>query len=159
MDDSGSGHAGAADEDVDGPPLRGDGGEHEVDRVVRGDAGRQLVPRGVERSELAWTILGFADDDAAMTERRLKQANLVGPAGYISMEDGAVGGFVQRAVQGLVVRRPHGQRGRQVHIAGQQGVNHAQDPYQTQYTQTYQYAQRARLHLFRLHLLRPARGP
>jgi hypothetical protein len=27
---------------------------------------------------------------------RLKQANLVGAAGYVSMEDGAVGGFVQR---------------------------------------------------------------
>jgi len=62
---------------------------------------RQLIPRGVDRSELVWTILGFADDDAAMTERRLKQANLVGPAGYISMEDGAVGGFVQRAVRGI----------------------------------------------------------
>jgi terephthalate 1,2-dioxygenase oxygenase component alpha subunit len=61
---------------------------------------RQLLPRGVDRSELVWTILGFEDDDAAMTERRLKQANLVGPAGYISMEDGAVGGFVQRAVCG-----------------------------------------------------------
>jgi anthranilate 1,2-dioxygenase large subunit len=61
---------------------------------------RQLLPRGVDRSELVWTILGFKDDDAAMTERRLKQANLVGPAGYISMEDGAVGGFVQRAVCG-----------------------------------------------------------
>jgi terephthalate 1,2-dioxygenase oxygenase component alpha subunit len=59
---------------------------------------RQLLPRGIDRSELVWTILGFVDDDAAMTERRLKQANLVGPAGYISMEDGAVGGFVQRAV-------------------------------------------------------------
>ena len=62
---------------------------------------RQLLPRGVDRSELVWTILGFEDDDNAMTERRLKQANLVGPAGYISMEDGAVGGFVQRAVLGL----------------------------------------------------------
>jgi hypothetical protein len=29
---------------------------------------------------------------------RLKQFNLVGPAGYVSMEDGAVGGFVQRGV-------------------------------------------------------------
>jgi anthranilate 1,2-dioxygenase large subunit len=48
-----------------------------------------------------WTIIGFEDDDAGMTERRLKQANLVGPAGYISMEDGAVGGFVQRAVRGV----------------------------------------------------------
>ena len=34
-----------------------------------------------------------------MTERRLKQANLVGPAGYISMEDGAATAFVQRGVQ------------------------------------------------------------
>ena len=62
---------------------------------------RQLLPRGVDRSELVWTLLGFEDDDAAMTERRLKQANLVGPAGYISMEDGAVGGFIQRAIGGM----------------------------------------------------------
>ena len=47
-----------------------------------------------------WTYLGFEEDDAAMTERRLQQANLVGPAGYVSMEDGAVGGFVQRAIKG-----------------------------------------------------------
>jgi len=31
---------------------------------------------------------------------RMKQANLVGPAGYISMEDGCVGGFVQRGIAG-----------------------------------------------------------
>jgi anthranilate 1,2-dioxygenase large subunit/terephthalate 1,2-dioxygenase oxygenase component alpha subunit len=29
---------------------------------------------------------------------RLKQANFIGPAGFVSMEDGAVGGFVQRGV-------------------------------------------------------------
>jgi anthranilate 1,2-dioxygenase large subunit/terephthalate 1,2-dioxygenase oxygenase component alpha subunit len=61
---------------------------------------RQLTPCAVDRSELAWTLLGFADDDAEMTQRRLRQANLVGPAGYISLEDGAVGGFVQRALRG-----------------------------------------------------------
>ena len=33
-----------------------------------------------------------------MTERRLRQGNLVGPAGYIALEDGCVGGFVQRAL-------------------------------------------------------------
>jgi anthranilate 1,2-dioxygenase large subunit/terephthalate 1,2-dioxygenase oxygenase component alpha subunit len=59
---------------------------------------RRLVPRGLEQSELVWTCFGFADDDEAMTERRLRQANLIGPAGYISMEDGAAPGFVQRAV-------------------------------------------------------------
>src|SRR3954468_14635801 len=59
---------------------------------------RRLVPQGVAQSELVWTCFGFADDDAQMTERRLRLANLIGPAGYISMEDGAAPGFVQRAV-------------------------------------------------------------
>jgi phenylpropionate dioxygenase-like ring-hydroxylating dioxygenase large terminal subunit len=59
---------------------------------------RRLVPRGLEQSELVWTCFGFETDDEAMTERRLRQANLIGPAGYISMEDGAAPGFVQRAV-------------------------------------------------------------
>jgi len=59
---------------------------------------RVLRPRGVGRSELEWIHLGFADDDEAMTERRLRQGNLIGAAGYISMEDGCVGGFVQRAL-------------------------------------------------------------
>ena len=63
-------------------------------------AARQVVPKGVYRTELHWTLFGFADDDEAMTRRRLLQANLVGPAGYISMEDGAATGFVQRGVAG-----------------------------------------------------------
>jgi anthranilate 1,2-dioxygenase large subunit/terephthalate 1,2-dioxygenase oxygenase component alpha subunit len=67
-------------------------------------AARQLVPKGTERTELHWTLFGFADDDAAMTRRRLMQANLVGPAGYISMEDGAATGFVQRGVAGSADR-------------------------------------------------------
>ena len=60
---------------------------------------RVLRPRGLERSELDWIHLGFDDDDEAMTERRLRQGNLVGAAGFISMEDGCVGGFVQRALR------------------------------------------------------------
>jgi phenylpropionate dioxygenase-like ring-hydroxylating dioxygenase large terminal subunit len=63
-------------------------------------AARQVVPKGIDRTELHWTLFGFDDDDAAMTRRRLLQANLVGPAGYISMEDGAATGFVQRGVAG-----------------------------------------------------------
>ena len=58
---------------------------------------RRLVPQGLEKTELVWTCFGFTTDDEAMTERRLRQANLIGPAGYISMEDGAAPGFVQRA--------------------------------------------------------------
>jgi phenylpropionate dioxygenase-like ring-hydroxylating dioxygenase large terminal subunit len=59
---------------------------------------RRLTPQGLQKTELVWTCFGFADDDEAMTQRRLYQANLIGPAGYISMEDGAAPGFVQRAV-------------------------------------------------------------
>ena len=59
---------------------------------------RQILPRGVGQMDLNWTYLGFADDTPEMRKRRLKQANLVGPAGFVSMEDGCVGGFVQRGV-------------------------------------------------------------
>lgn len=61
---------------------------------------RQVLPKGVGRAELNWTYLGYADDTPEQLRVRLKQANLVGPAGFISMEDGAVGGFVQRGIAG-----------------------------------------------------------
>ena len=61
---------------------------------------RQLLPKGSDRCELNWTYLGFEDDTPEQLRVRLKQCNLVGPAGYISMEDGAVGGFVQRGIAG-----------------------------------------------------------
>ena len=61
---------------------------------------RQIVPKGPEQTDLNWTILGFEDDTPEQREIRLTQANLVGPAGFISMEDGCVGGFVQRGVAG-----------------------------------------------------------
>jgi phenylpropionate dioxygenase-like ring-hydroxylating dioxygenase large terminal subunit len=61
---------------------------------------RQVLPKGLERTELNWTYLGYVDDTPAERRMRLKQSNLVGPAGFISMEDGAVGGFVQRGIAG-----------------------------------------------------------
>ncbi|HMB32950.1 MAG TPA: aromatic ring-hydroxylating dioxygenase subunit alpha [Methylomirabilota bacterium] len=57
---------------------------------------RQVLPKGPESMELHWTYFGFADDAPEMHARRLRQLNLVGPAGYVSMEDGCVGGFVRR---------------------------------------------------------------
>jgi len=74
---------------------------------------RVVRPRGVDKTELEWIHLGFDSDDDAMTERRLRQGNLIGAAGYIAMEDGCVGGFVQRALQynddgaGLVMMGGH----------------------------------------------------
>jgi phenylpropionate dioxygenase-like ring-hydroxylating dioxygenase large terminal subunit len=57
---------------------------------------RRIVPKGLETTELIWTAFGFEDDSPELTEMRLRQANLIGPAGYVSMEDGAAPGFVQR---------------------------------------------------------------
>jgi anthranilate 1,2-dioxygenase large subunit/terephthalate 1,2-dioxygenase oxygenase component alpha subunit len=59
---------------------------------------RQIVPRGVDKMDLNWTYFGFADDTPELRAMRLKQCNLAGPAGFVSMEDGAVGGFVQRGI-------------------------------------------------------------
>jgi phenylpropionate dioxygenase-like ring-hydroxylating dioxygenase large terminal subunit len=59
---------------------------------------RQILPTGVESTDLHWAYVGFKDDTPELRKMRLKQSNLVGPAGFVSMEDGAVGGFVQRGV-------------------------------------------------------------
>lgn len=61
---------------------------------------RQVLPKGQDRTELNWTYIGYADDTPEQRSVRLKQLNLVGPAGFISMEDGAVGNFVQRGIAG-----------------------------------------------------------
>ena len=61
---------------------------------------RQILPTGTEKTVLNWTYLGYADDTPEMRRMRLKQLNLTGSAGFISMEDGAVGGFVQRGIAG-----------------------------------------------------------
>jgi phenylpropionate dioxygenase-like ring-hydroxylating dioxygenase large terminal subunit len=71
-----------------------------IQQIQNSLAVRQVIPRGVEETEIRWTHFGFVDDDADMLALRLKQSNMVGPAGYISMEDGAVGAFVQRAITG-----------------------------------------------------------
>jgi len=58
---------------------------------------RRVQPTGVDSTQLHWTYLGFEEDTPEERKVRLKQANLVGPGGYVSMEDGCIGGFVQRA--------------------------------------------------------------
>lgn len=70
-----------------------------VQQILNTIAVRQMVLRGVDSCELIWTILGFEDDDESMIELRRKVNNLVGPAGFISMEDGCIGGFVQQGAK------------------------------------------------------------
>ena len=61
---------------------------------------RQILPRGTDQTALLWTYLGFDTDTPEQRRSRLKQSNLIGPAGYVSMEDGFVGNLVQRGVAG-----------------------------------------------------------
>jgi len=57
---------------------------------------RQLLPKGPDAFELVFHFFGYADDTPALRKLRIKQANLVGPAGYISMEDTEATELVQR---------------------------------------------------------------
>ncbi len=61
---------------------------------------RQVVPQGPGRTELHWTFFGYQDDDEALREMRMKQSNLIGPAGYVSIDDGVIGEYVQRGIAG-----------------------------------------------------------
>jgi anthranilate 1,2-dioxygenase large subunit/terephthalate 1,2-dioxygenase oxygenase component alpha subunit len=61
---------------------------------------RRIVPLGLDKTELVWTMFGFEDDTPELHELRMMQSNLIGPGGFISMEDGAATGFVQRGSRG-----------------------------------------------------------
>ncbi len=51
---------------------------------------RQIQPRDPSSFELSWTFFGYADDDEAMTTRRLRQANLMSASGLVSGDDSEV---------------------------------------------------------------------
>ena len=69
-----------------------------VQQIQNALAVRVLVPRGVGKSELFWTLFGYETDTPEQQRTRVRLSNLVGPAGLVSMEDGIVGNFVQRAI-------------------------------------------------------------
>lgn len=60
---------------------------------------RQIQPSGHGAFDFVWTHFGFEDDDDAMTQRRLRQANLFGPAGFVSADDGEVIEFSQQGFE------------------------------------------------------------
>ena len=71
-----------------------------IQQQVNSLSTRHIVPRGEGEFDFVWTHFGFADDTPEMTRRRLRQANLFGPAGFVSADDGEVielsqGGFKQ----------------------------------------------------------------
>jgi salicylate 5-hydroxylase large subunit len=66
-----------------------------IQQQVNSLSTRHIVPRGVGEFDFVWTHFGFADDTPEMTRRRLRQANLFGPAGFVSADDGEVIEFSQ----------------------------------------------------------------
>lgn len=67
-----------------------------VQQQINSLSTRHIIPRGPETFDFVWTHFGFAGDDDEMTRRRLRQANLFGPAGYVSADDGEVIELSQR---------------------------------------------------------------
>jgi phenylpropionate dioxygenase-like ring-hydroxylating dioxygenase large terminal subunit len=58
---------------------------------------RRIRPLGVGEFEVEFILVGYQDDDDAMIAHRVNQANMVGPSGLISMEDGEALELVTRA--------------------------------------------------------------
>jgi anthranilate 1,2-dioxygenase large subunit len=71
-----------------------------IHQISNSLATRQLRTLGPDAFELHWTLFGYVDDTREMTDHRLLQANMVGPAGFISMEDGEAIEITHRASRG-----------------------------------------------------------
>jgi salicylate 5-hydroxylase large subunit len=56
---------------------------------------RHIIPKGPNGLELMWTHFGFEDDDEEMRERRVRQGNLFGAAGMVSVDDSEVLAMMQ----------------------------------------------------------------
>jgi anthranilate 1,2-dioxygenase large subunit len=60
---------------------------------------RQIIPTGPHEFIMKWTMFGFEGDDDEMTRHRLRQGNLMGPAGFLGLEDNEAIKFVQDGMQ------------------------------------------------------------
>jgi len=59
---------------------------------------RQIRTRSADEFDIVSTFFGYEDDDEALARHRLRKANLAGPAGLVSMEDGEAVELVHRAI-------------------------------------------------------------
>ncbi|MDI9334330.1 MAG: aromatic ring-hydroxylating dioxygenase subunit alpha [Cytophagales bacterium] len=79
-----------------------------VQQQVNSVSMRHIQPNGHGSFDFVWTHFGFESDTPEMQERRLIQANLFGPAGYVSADDGEViewsqEGFEQKPLHRTVI--------------------------------------------------------
>jgi phenylpropionate dioxygenase-like ring-hydroxylating dioxygenase large terminal subunit len=66
---------------------------------------RQIVPNGPHEFIMKWTMFGFEEDDEEMTRHRLRQGNLMGPAGFLGLEDNEAMKFVQDGMRRVPDKR------------------------------------------------------
>lgn len=71
-----------------------------IQQQVNSLSTRHIQPRGEGSFDFVWTHFAFEDDSPEMIERRLVQANLFGPSGYVSADDGEVIEFSQMGFKG-----------------------------------------------------------
>ena len=70
-----------------------------IQQQVNSVSTRHIQPNGHGSFDFVWTHFGFEEDSEDMTRRRLRQANLFGPAGFVSADDGEVIEFSQEGFE------------------------------------------------------------
>jgi salicylate 5-hydroxylase large subunit len=75
-----------------------------IQQQVNSVSTRHIQPNGHGSFDFVWTHFGFTDDTPEMRERRLIQANLFGPAGFVSADDGEV---IEWSQQGFEQKPAH----------------------------------------------------
>jgi anthranilate 1,2-dioxygenase large subunit len=60
---------------------------------------RHIVPNGPNSMIMQWTMFGYEGDTEEMTRHRLRQGNLMGPAGFLGLEDNEAMKFVQEGLR------------------------------------------------------------
>ncbi len=70
-----------------------------IQQQVNSVSTRHIQPNGHGSFDFVWTHFAFEDDTPEMIQRRLLQANLFGPAGFVSADDGEVVEFSQRGFE------------------------------------------------------------
>jgi anthranilate 1,2-dioxygenase large subunit len=59
---------------------------------------RHIVPNGPNSFVMMWTMFGYEDDTDEMTRHRLRQGNLMGPSGFLGLEDNEALRFAQEGI-------------------------------------------------------------
>jgi len=60
---------------------------------------RHIIPNGPHSQIMMWTMFGFDSDSEEMTRHRLRQGNLMGPSGFLGVEDNEAIKFLQEGVR------------------------------------------------------------